>query len=183
MKTRIFTLLAFSAMLIFAACDKDDVEPIVDPTDTVVTPVVDPIADYIGTYDMVGIYDSIGVDGTWFENGFAGQNYDPDSGYLVISRIDDDANSIKLEGYVVLSDANGQPVEYKFYDTQATLNSDSLFVPEASRFTMNDYLFSMTYGPMHLDNDFLTFRIEQHVPLMGMDCGYIIIANCTKRTE
>lgn len=182
MKQIRFLFLAFAAMLAFAACEKDNIKP--DVPDNPDQPnIPEAIAQVLGTYDMMTVYDSIGVDGDWFENGFAGQNYDPDSGYVCIVLDPNDPNTVKIDGYEVLHEEDGTPVELHFYDTKATLNADGKLVPENSVFEMNGLHFDITYGPLYQANDELRFRIVQHVEFYGMDCGYILTARCIKRAE
>lgn len=177
-KTYLF-FMAFAAMLAFSACEKDNITPV--PPDQPTIP--EAIASVLGTYDMMTVYDSIGVDGDWFQNGFEGQNYDPDSGYVCITLDSNDINTVKIDGYEILHEDDGTPVELHFYDTRATLNAEGKLIPEASIFEQNGLHFDITYGPLRHEDGELRFRIVQHVNFFGMDCGYILTARCSRRAE
>lgn len=171
--------LAIAAMLAFVSCKKDDVEPILPDQPS----IPEAIASVLGTYDMLTVYDSVGVDGDWFQNGFEGINYDPDSGYVCITLDSNDINTVKIDGYEVLHQDDGTPVEIHFYDTKATLDAEGELIPEASVFEQNGLSFDITYGALYQAEGELRFRIMQHVEFFGMDCGYILTARCTKRAE
>ncbi|MCQ2295815.1 MAG: hypothetical protein MJZ45_00265 [Bacteroidales bacterium] len=186
MKKIRFALLALAAVMIVSACNKeeDPIVPIVDDS-VVEEPQINPaLVPFVGTFDMIVEYDSVGVDGAWLENGFMGMYYDADTGYVVFSADTTQPDVLKIDGYEILHGENGEPVEYHFYDTKATLDADGKLVPEASQFEMNGYHFSMTYGALRLQDDgSVRFRIEQHVPMGQSDAGYILTAYCTKRAE
>ena len=175
-------ILAFAAMLAFAACEKDNITPIT-PDNPDQPTIPEAIASVLGTYDMMTVYDSIGVDGDWFQNGFEGQYYESDSGYVCITLDPNDPNSVKIDGFEILHEEDGTPVELHFYDTRATLNAEGRLIPETSTFEQNGLEFTITYGAFYQVENELRFRIEQHVPFFGMDCGYILTAHCTKRAE
>lgn len=181
MKKTLFTLAAL-LLIGLASCQKDDITP-VSPDNNDTTPTVERRAAFLGTYDMTYITDSASVDGDWFENGYLGQYYDDDFGYLIISTDDTDTASVKIDGYVVYPAENGYDGDtLYFYNTRATFNAQNQLIPEDCTFEMNGYFFTIQLGQIVPTQDNgIRFRIEQHVPLMGMDCGYILTATGTKR--
>lgn len=177
MKKNFLFLLAIIGVVAFSSCHKPEPEDVKDPREP-----------YLGTYDMVMMYDSVGVDGDWDENGSDDTNYDPDNGFVVLSANPNNENTINLDGYEIFSNANGGTDTIHFYETKFALNDGVFTAIEPSKFEMNGYLFNITYGmPQFTETDGhvtgLQFRIEQHTVLMGMDCGYILTAHCVKRTE
>lgn len=189
MKKIRFALMALAAVVIISACNKED-DPIIpindSTTDTI--PIDDPqineaLVPFVGTFDMIVEYDSIGVDGAWIQNGF-GMYYTPDTGYVVFSADTAQPDVLKIDGYEILHGENGQPVEYHFYETKATLNADGKLIPEPSQFVLNGYHFSITYGALRLQEDgSVRFRMEQYYPLGESVAGYVRTAYCTRRAE
>lgn len=178
MKKTILTLAAL-LLVVFAACQKDDIAP-VQPNNPDTPTTVERRAAYLGTYDMVYVTDTFGVDNDWYVNGFEGQYYEDDYGYFVISADPADTASVKVDGFWVISNKGAADTFY-FYDTRATFDAQNRLVPEDCEFTANGYTFHHTLGPIRLTDEGIRLRIEQHVPLMGMDCGYILSAIGTRR--
>lgn len=191
MKNIKFALLALAAMMLVFACNKeeDPIVPIDDDTIVNDTTIDEPsineaLVPFVGTFDMIAVYDSIGMDGAWMENGFLDMYYEPDTGYVVFSADTTQPEVLKVDGYTILHDAYGFPVEYHMYDTYATLNAEGKLIPETSHYNLNGYQFTITYGALRLQEDgSVKFRMEQHYPLGENEAGYIITANCTRRAE
>ena len=184
MKKSSFLILLAASLFALASCEKEPAVTPDQPNDTIVPddPVVEDLrTPFVGTYDMTLVYDSVGVDGTWIPNGLAGVTYDPDHGYLVITPAAD-SNTVKIDGYEVFEDEDaGTADTIYFYNTTATLDADGLLHAAPSSCSNNGLNFSITYGPMTLSGDTLTFRLEEHVPYSGMDMGYIYSVTCVKR--
>lgn len=186
MKKIRFAMLALVAMMFLFACNKeeDPIVPVVDDSTIEGPHINEALIPFVGTFDMIAEYDSIGMDGVWLDNGFAGMYYEPDTGYVVFSADTAQPDVLKVDGYTILHGDDGTPVEYHMYDTYATLNAEGKLIPETNQFNLNGYLFTITYGALRLQDDgSVRFRMEQHYPLGESEAGYIITAYCTRRAE
>ena len=136
---KIIALAAVVMSLAMVSCEKDE-EPIPEPPVVPENPEdTDPRAPYLGTYDMLVVYDSIGVDGSWMTNEFAysmGQGYDPDTGFMVITTAAD-TNTININGTVVYADGVDS-MFVPYYVTTATFDEQGRMVPQPSNFTYED---------------------------------------------
>lgn len=183
MKSSKLLLIASLAMMSLVACEKEEISPINgDENNDTVPTANERRTTYLGTYDMVYTYDSVGVDGNWFVNGFAGQNYEDDLGFLVITADPNDTASVKIDGYKVYADENGVMNDtVLFYDSRATFDGQGQLIPVQCSYSVNGYTYTSTLGPVVLNETGFTMRIEEHLPFAGMDCGYLINAIGTKR--
>lgn len=183
MKKNILFLAAISILGLFAACEKDNINPINGDTDNTDTPVERRTA-YLGTFDIVYSYDSISTAGKWVENGFAGEYYPNEEGFWVISPDPSDTAAVIINGYVVYSDDYKSNDTLPMYETRAIFNGQGQLVPSTNVYEAMGLAFTNTYGPILLDAEGnFSVRIEQHVPFMGMDCGYLMQAKGTLRSE
>lgn len=135
---------------------------------------------FVGVYDITIITDSLSVDGTWFSNEYysqmTGKTENPKYGRLEIEKTD-------VEGkYSILSVVKIGNDSITYYNTTATLQEDGSLQVDPNSYERNDYTFNFTFSNI-IESSPLVFRSELHVPMWGMDCGYIMTNTAVKRTS
>lgn len=180
---KIIALAAVVMSLAMVSCEKDE-EPIPEPPVVPENPEdTDPRAPYLGTYDMLVVYDSIGSDGVWMSNEFAysvGLGYDPDTGFMVITTAAD-TNTININGTVVYADGVDS-MFVPYYVTTATFDEQGRMVPQPSDFTYEaaEINSKMTYGPITI-GDTLSFKNKEVYYMGSLQISYIKTIYCVKR--
>jgi len=175
------TLLIAAALLLgTASCKIDDpspAEPVTPPADT--TPAVDDFTPYVGTYDVEFVYDSVYTSGQWFPNKPPYPNYDPDSGYMRLSRTTTDS-TLDMHCCVVFT-GSGTPDTMPKYVTTAIMRNGVL-QPQQHTFTLESgTTYDIKYTPLRLTPEGLVFTIEQYFEYIGYPFGYKMTATCTRR--
>lgn len=163
-------ILSVILFVLALACDPQPDDPQPD----------DPRNAFLGTYSMLAVTDSLGVDGSWMSNAFAatvGRDEKPLPGMLTIAKGEAE-DLLDIRGCVFMGENNADTVPY--YTTQGILNADGTVTLNASTYRDANYTYQFTYGPMTL-TDSLRFKAEMHVNVMGMDCGYIMTNYCAKQ--
>lgn len=154
MKRNILTLaFAVALMLGFVACNNN-------PKDDV----------FAGEYDLTVSTDSLGVDDEWLGKDMMAMvgREEPDRyGTLTITPTDK-KGEYSFYGVVEVS---GQQVVY--YNSKAVVDGQGrLIVEPSTEISPADYKLNYVYGAIEEGNP-LTFRVEMHVQIGNMDCGYI----------
>lgn len=137
-------------------------------------------APFVGVYDITIITDSLSVDGTWFSNEYytqmTGKTENPKYGWLEIEKTDVEG---KYSLHSVVKIGNDS-IDY--YNTTATLQEDGSLQVDPNTYERNDFTFNFTFSNI-TESSPLVFRSELHVPMFGMDCGYIMTNTAVKRTS
>lgn len=154
-------VFALAIALGFASCGND-------PKDDV----------FAGEYDLTIVTDSLGVDGEWLGKdmmAMAGREEPDRYGTLTITPTDK-KGEYSFFGVVEVS---GQQVVY--YNSKAVVDGQGrLIVEPSTEISPADYKLNYVYGAIEEGNP-LTFRVEMHVQIGNMDCGYVYSNIATKK--
>lgn len=180
-------ILCAAVALSFVACQKED-SMLPENTENHATPDTPVVTNpdlrdpYLGTYDITLVYDSIAVDGVWLTNEFAysvGRGYDPDYGYLVITKSAEDSLTVILDGCIVYPESNDT---VPFYTTTAKFDEQGRLVPNTNSLYVSGYHYTVQYTPIVLGDNQLTFRTLESYPIGASLCEFVKQATCIKRT-